>query len=29
LQDVLEVYNDNVNLRVLTLKKAREAGLID
>lgn len=29
LQDVLEVYNDNVNLRVVTLKKAREAGLID
>jgi DNA-binding NarL/FixJ family response regulator len=29
LQDVLEVYNDNVNLRVLTLKRAREAGLID
>ncbi len=29
LQDVLEVYNDNVNLRVVTLKKARESGLID
>jgi DNA-binding NarL/FixJ family response regulator len=29
LQDVLEIYNDNVNLRVLTLKRAREAGLID
>jgi DNA-binding NarL/FixJ family response regulator len=32
LQDVLEIYvegNDKVNLRVLTLKKAREEGLID
>jgi DNA-binding NarL/FixJ family response regulator len=29
LQDVLEVYHDRANLRVLTLKRAREEGLID
>jgi DNA-binding NarL/FixJ family response regulator len=29
LQDVLEIYDDNVNLRVLTLKRGREEGLID
>jgi DNA-binding NarL/FixJ family response regulator len=29
LQDVLGIYNDNVNLRILTLNRAREAGLLD